>query len=184
MFSQQASPAAPTPHFKDLAEYEEAEHPLLAGHFEEALKVLIPELKTRPGVIPYAIASIYLRMEKYEEGIPYALQACKDIPDDIRYRWMLRALKLHAGRPENTIPNSFRLNVSPGAATSFQFRDVTTSSGTGRLALGRGAAWGDFDNDGYDDILVGAERAPFCLLAIAKTALSKMWLETWAWSTR
>lgn len=165
ILTQQAiRPHASNEHFRDLAEYEEAQHPLLAGHFDEALKVLIPELKTRPGVVPYAIAAIYLRMERYEEGIPYARQACQDSPDDIRYRWMLRTLTLHSGQPEKTIQESFRLNVPPPAPATFQFSDVTTNSGAGRLALGRGAAWGDFDNDGSDDILVGAERAPFRLL--------------------
>jgi hypothetical protein len=165
ILAQQATPPhASSEHFRDLAEYEEAQHPLLAGHFDEALRVLIPEVKTRPGVVPYAIAAIYLRMERYEEGIPYARQACQDNPDDIRYRWMLRVLTLHSGQSEKTIQESFRLNVPPAAPATFQFSDVTTNSGAGRLALGRGAAWGDFDNDGSDDILVGAERAPFRLL--------------------
>ena len=150
--------------FPDLAQYEEAQHPLFAGRFDEALKVLIPAIKKRPGVVPYAIATIYLRMERHADGIPYALQACRDTPDDIRYRWMLRALTLHSGRPESTIPKEFRLKIpQQGSSSGFQFRDVTNDTNTARLALGRGAAWGDFDNDGREDILVGAERAPFCL---------------------
>jgi hypothetical protein len=149
--------------FPDLAQYEEAQHPLLAGRFDEALKTLIPAIKERPGVVPYVIATIYLRMERYTEGIPYALRACRDTPEDIRYRWMLRTLTLNAGQPEDTIPKEFRLKVPWSSPSTFQFRDVTDGSGTGRLALGRGAAWGDFDNDGREDILVGAERAPFCL---------------------
>ncbi len=151
-------------HFKDLAEYEEARYPLLAGHFEEALKVLIPQIKERPGVIPYTIASVYLLMEKYADGIPYALQACRDTPTDVRYQWMLRVLTIQANRNESSIPTEFRLKMPASAASSFRLQDVTNESGVGRLALGRGAAWGDFDNDGRDDILVGAERAPFCLL--------------------
>jgi hypothetical protein len=150
-------------HFADLAQYEEAQHPLLAGRFDEALKTLIPALKERPGVVPYTIAAIYLRMERHAEGIPYALQACRDTPGDIRYPWMLRVLTLHAGQPESTIHKEFRLKIPPVSPSSFHFRDVTDASGPGRLALGRGAAWGDFDNDGREDILVGAERAPFCL---------------------
>src|SRR5690348_14753741 len=66
--------------FPDLAQYEEAQHPLLAGRFDEALKILIPAVKERPGVVPYVIATIYLRMERYADGIPYALQACRDTP--------------------------------------------------------------------------------------------------------
>ena len=160
---QHDTPHPTHPHYPDLAQYEEAQHPLLAGGFEEALKTLIPAVKERPGVIPYTIASIYLRMERYPEGIPYALLACRDVPDELRYRWMLRVLTLHAGQPETTIPKEFRLKVPPCPASPFQFRDVTDASGAGRMALGRGAAWGDFDNDGREDFLLGAERAPFCL---------------------
>src|SRR5438270_427786 len=74
-----------------------------------------------------------------------------------------RTLTLHAGQPDSSIPKEFRLKVPPSSPSAFHFRDVTDASGTLRLALGRGAAWGDFDNDGYEDIIVGAERAPFCL---------------------
>ena len=148
----------------DMAQYEESKHPLLAGRFDEALRNLLPAVKERPGVVPYTIAVVYLRMERCAEGIPYALQACRDTPDDLRYKWMLRTLTILAGQPEGSIPKEFRLKVAPGYPSTFQFRDVTDTAGAGRMALGRGAAWGDFDNDGRDDILVGAERAPFLLL--------------------
>jgi hypothetical protein len=159
---QHDSPHA-QPHFPDLAQYEEAKHPLFAGRFDEALRTLIPAIKERPGVVPYVIATIYLRMERHAEGTPYALQACIDTPEDIHYRWMLRTLTLQSGQPETAIPKEFRLKALPASPAKFRFRDVTRASGAGRLALGRGAAWGDFDNDGREDILVGAERAPFCL---------------------
>ncbi len=160
---QQGIPILGQQQMQDLAQYEEAKHPLLAGRFDEALKILIPAAKQRPGAIPYTIAAIYLRMERWAEGIPYALQACRDTPSDLRYRWILRALTMHAGQPESIIPSEFRLKVPPSAPSPFRFRDVTKTAGAGRLGLGRGAAWADFDNDGYEDILVGAERAPFCL---------------------
>src|SRR5579884_2976950 len=83
--------------FNDLAEYEELRHPLFAGNFDEALKVLLPRLKERPGTIPYVVATIYLRKEEYAKGIPYALQACRDVPTDRRHHWMLRALTMMAG---------------------------------------------------------------------------------------
>jgi hypothetical protein len=153
-----------SPGFNDYAEVEEAKHPLLAGRFDEALKVLLPHIKERPGTIPYVIATIYLRKEQYADGIPYALQACRDVPTDIRYPWMLRALTMMAGRPEESIPAEFRIKMPPATPSPFRFEDVTLASEIGRLALGRGAAWGDFDNDGRDDVLVGAERAPFQLL--------------------
>src|SRR5260370_1945352 len=128
-------------HCPDLAQYEEAQHPLLAGHFDEALRVLTPAMKERPGVVPYTIAAIYLRMERHAEGIPYALQACRDTPDEIRYRWILRVLTLHAGQPESTIPKEFRLKMPLASPSSFQFRDVTDAAHAGSLALARGASW-------------------------------------------
>jgi hypothetical protein len=152
------------PKFNDYAEAEEARYPLLAGRFEEALQKLVPHLKDRPGTIPYVVATIYLRMEQYAKGIPYAIQACRDTPGDIRYRWMLRALTMMAGQPEASIPAEFRLSMPSSGASAFHLQDVTDHAGAGALQLGRGAAWGDFDNDGREDILVGAERAPFRLL--------------------
>jgi ASPIC and UnbV/FG-GAP-like repeat len=157
-------PERPSRQFNDIAEAEEARYPLLAGRFDEALKLLIPRLKDRPGTVPYVVATIYFRMEQYAKGIPYALQACRDVPNDIRHRWMLRALTMMAGRSEASIPDKFQLKVPASAPSPFRLEDVTKEAGIGRLELGRGAAWGDFDNDGREDILVGAERAPFRLL--------------------
>jgi ASPIC and UnbV/FG-GAP-like repeat len=163
---QQIAPSSPSlpSQFNDYAEPQEARYPLLAGHFEEALKMLLPRLKDQPGTVPYVVATIYFRMEQYAKGIPYALQACHDVPDDIRHRWMLRVLTLMSGRPESTIPEQYRTKMPAPAESPFRLQDATDESGTGRLELGRGAAWGDFDNDGREDILVGAERAPFRLL--------------------
>jgi hypothetical protein len=161
---QQVNSQNSHPQFSDLAEAEEARHPLLAGDFQEALRILIPHLKDRPGMAPYVVATIYLRMEQYSQGIPYALQACRDTPSDIRYRWMLNVLRILAGQPEKSIPKEFRLTMPQSAPSMVRFQDVTDDAGVGQFALGRGAAWGDFDNDGRDDILVGAERAPFRLL--------------------
>ncbi len=158
------SPGHPAQQFNDYAEAEEARYPLLAGRFDEALKVLIPRLKDRPGTISYVVATIYFRMEQYARGIPYALQACRDMPNDIRHRWMLRALTMMAGKPEAGIPDEFRMKMPASASSPFHLEDVTNEAGIGRLELGRGAAWGDFDNDGREDILVGAERVPFRLL--------------------
>jgi len=151
-------------HFPDLAEYDEARYPLLAGRFDEALKMLVPRMKERPGAVAYAIATIYLLKEDYANGIPYALQACRDIPTDVRYKWMLRVLTIQAKRPDSSIPEEYRLRMPAAAPSPFRFEDMAEEAEVGRLALGRGAAWGDFDNDGRDDILVGAERAPFRLL--------------------
>jgi hypothetical protein len=161
-FAPPAQSAAP--HFNDLAEYKEAKYPLLAGDFAQALKFLVPRIHDRPGPIAYAIATIFMLQERYARGIPYSLQACRAAPETLHYRWMLRALTLMAGRPESTIPAAYRLKVPEAVHAPFHLRDVTAASGTGRVALGRGAAWGDFDGDGRDDILVGAERAPFRLL--------------------
>jgi len=93
---------------------------------------------------------------------------------------MLRTLTLQSGQPETAIPREFRLKALPASPAKFQFRDVTHASGAGRLALGRGAAWGDFDNAGREDILVGSERAPFVCFVTSAAELLKMFQPRWA----
>ncbi|MGH9354335.1 MAG: FG-GAP-like repeat-containing protein, partial [Terriglobia bacterium] len=149
----------------DLARAEEAKSPLLAGDFAGALQTLPRQIVSHPGDarFPYYLATVYLRLKRYAEGIPYARMACKDDPADVRYRWMLRVLTILAGKPQVTIPLEDRLAVQPSARSPVHFVDVTKSAGVENFALGRGAAWGDFDNDGRDDLLVCAERSPFRL---------------------
>ena len=149
----------------DRAQEKEEDSPLLAGRFQEALRDLPAQIAAHPRQprYPYTLATVYLRLRRYAEGIPYALLACQADPRDIRYRWMLRVLTLLAGREETTIPAEYRLAVPAAAPSPVHFEDVTQKAGLRHFSLGRGVAWGDFDRDDREDILVCAERAPFTL---------------------
>lgn len=150
----------------DYAEMEEAKSPLLAGHFEEAIRALTPLVKAYPGDprFPYTLATIYFRQEEsYEKGIPYALQACRDDSQDVRYRWLLRTLTLLAGHSEDSIPLDCRLATQTLPPSPVHFEDVAEDAGIRLVSMGRGAAWGDFDRDARDDLLICSERGPFRL---------------------
>jgi tetratricopeptide (TPR) repeat protein len=150
---------------KDNAEIWEATNPIFAGDFEQAIRAWTPLIAAQPGNarLAYALATVYLRLGRYERGIVYARLACKDDPTEVRYKWMLRTQTMMAGLSESTIPFQRRLHVPPSAPSPVHFTDVTQEAGVGNFALGRGVAWGDFDRDGYEDLLVCAERAPFRL---------------------
>jgi hypothetical protein len=149
----------------DLARANESRSPLLAGDFAGALRALPAQIASHPGDarFSYSLATVYLRLMRYAQGIPYALEAVRDDPLDVRYRWMLRVLTILAGKPLDSIPLQYRLVVPPPASSPVHFVDVTQKAGAANFGLGRGTAWGDFDNDGRDDLLVCAERAPFRL---------------------
>ncbi len=150
----------------DNAQIEEAKSPLLAGKLQEAIRALTPLVKAYPGDarIPYTLATIYIRLEEnYGQGIPYALEACRDKPQDVRYRWMLRTLTLLAQRPLESIPMDCQLVTPPLHPSPVHFQEVGEAAGVSLVSMGRGAAWGDFDGDGRDDLLVCSERGPFTL---------------------
>ncbi len=49
---------------------------------------------------------------------------------------------------------SYELRITRGIPSASTFQDVTSGSGTGNFANGRGVAWGDYNNDGYPDLYV------------------------------
>jgi tetratricopeptide (TPR) repeat protein len=150
---------------EDNAKGWEATNPMFAGRFTEAIRAWTPRLDTNPtdAQLAYGLATVYLRLGRYQEGIFYARLACKDDPLEVRYKWMLRAQTIMAGLPESSIPIEYRLHTPPSAPSPVHFVDATASAGVENFALGRGVAWGDFNRDGRDDLLVCAERSPFRL---------------------
>ncbi len=150
----------------DNAQTEESKSPLLAGKTKEAIAALTPLVKQYPGDarIPYTLATIFFRTEDdYDKGIPYALEACRDKPEDVRYRWMLRTLTILGQHPINSIPLDCALATPAFPSSPVHFVDVAKEAGVDLDAMGRGAAWGDYDNDGRDDLLVCSERGHFTL---------------------
>lgn len=143
----------------------EATHPILAGRFAEAIQAWTPRISASPhdAQLAYSLATVYLRLGRYHQGIFYSRLACEDDPSEVRYKWMLRAQTIMAGLPESSIPPDCRLHIHPSASSPVHFVDVTAKVGVRNFALGRGVAWGDFNRDGRDDLLVCAERAPFRL---------------------
>jgi hypothetical protein len=150
---------------QDNAQIWEATNPIFAGDFEQAIRAWTPRITAHPNDphLAYGLATVYLRLGRYEQGIFYARLACKADPSEVRYKWMLRSQTIMAGLSESTIPFQYRLHVPPATPSPVHFVDVTQKAGVENFALGRGVAWGDFDQDGYDDLFVCAERAPFRL---------------------
>ena len=165
MAQQESSVGATEPELIDRAAQEEAGSPLLAGRFDEVIPDLLKQAAANPddAAIQFQLGTVYLRAQRPAEGIPHARRACELDSQNLRHRWMLRVLTLMAGREETTIPEAHRVTMPPAAPSPVKFQDVTQEAGVSTLALGRGSAWGDFDEDGREDLLDCAHRAPFRL---------------------
>ena len=124
----------------DNAQTEESKSPLLAGKTKEAIAALTPLVKQYPGDarIPYTLATIFFRTEDdYDKGIPYALEACRDKPEDVRYRWMLRTLTILGQHPINSIPLDCALATPAFPSSPVHFVDVAKEAGVDLDAMGR-----------------------------------------------
>src|SRR5688572_31769284 len=75
------------------------------------------------------------------------------------------ALHAKSGRPDDPFPYGER-NFLLRNTGNGQFEDVTDQAGAAfkRLAVGRGAAFGDVDNDGDTDVLIANLNGPVRLL--------------------
>ena len=89
------------------------------------------------------------------------------------------------GFPDLFVPqkNGCKLFKNDGKG---RFTDVTAKAGdlAGNFGWATSAAWGDFDNDGKLDLLVGCLKGPTASSAIAATAPSRTSPKKSAWDRR
>ncbi len=83
------------------------------------------------------------------------------------------------GRPDLYIANDWGLDVLFRNDNAGGFTDVTTQSGLTYYGYAMGASWGDYDNDGYDDLYVSnMYSAPGRRITKQIPGLEKMFIES------
>ncbi|MBS3740637.1 MAG: CRTAC1 family protein [Candidatus Cloacimonetes bacterium] len=128
-------------------------------NYENILNVLqrFAKSKMHSDLLFYKGKALY-EIERAEEAFTAFLECTKK--GDKRTYWSSKAdsnlKQLHhqlTGSKENFLPFARLWDEYKGA----EFADVTNSAGLDSINAGR-VAWGDYDNDGYDDLLLDGKR--------------------------
>jgi hypothetical protein len=91
-------------------------------------------------------------------AIRYLTEQLKDVPDDLRARWLLNLAYMTVGEYPDTVPAQWR--IPPKAFESDydikRFPDVAHPLGLDLNDLAGGVVMDDFDNDGFLDLMISS----------------------------
>ena len=110
----------------------------------------------------YQLGVTYLRSQDYLKAIPALKEALKIRPGSLEAKWALKlAYDREGGYPED-LEERYRLSLfhEDIGNPPVLFTDVAAQVGVAKMDGGRGSAWGDYDNDGDQDIFALGHYSP------------------------
>ena len=109
-------------------------------------------------IFPLSVAARHQQKQGSEKAIEYFLRHLAEKPDNLEVRWLLNVAAMTLGRYPQDVPREFL--IPPPAFDSkikmARFVDVASPLGIDPVSTAGGAIMDDFDNDGWNDIVISS----------------------------
>lgn len=109
-------------------------------------------------IFPLSAAARHQHQQGSEKAIEYFLKHLAEKPDNLEVRWLLNVAAMTLGKYPQDVPREFL--IPPAAFDSkikmARFVDVASPLGIDPVSTAGGAIMDDFDNDGWNDIVISS----------------------------
>ncbi|MEO7653778.1 MAG: FG-GAP-like repeat-containing protein [Bryobacteraceae bacterium] len=132
------------------------------GRYQEAADQLgkSAEDPAHQDLANYERSVALFRAGRYKEAVVAGTAAMDANPNNERARsWLWMSAQKLGGYPPQ-VPEQHRMELKSGrGATVLRYEDIASRIGLDKTSAGRGVAVCDFDNDGYQDVVISANNA-------------------------